>query len=97
MNASTSSNDYLPPQIWAARYRQPKPHGPKLILSFSLRFYYQSFRDDAKLLSRVVLIPLRFQMKELPGAEIPVLGREKIVERFVQSNYEVMILEEGLP
>jgi len=80
------------------QYREIKARHPGTILLFRMGDFYETFYDDAELVSRVLGITLTSRnnggASEVPLAGVPVKAGTEYVRRLVQQGYRVSICEQ---
>ncbi len=82
------------------QYRKIKEKYKDCILFFQVGDFYETFFEDAKLISKVLQIALTKRQEGVPLAGVPIHAAQPYIERLVKEGYKVAIcqqLEEPKP
>ena len=76
------------------QYQEAKARHPGMILLFRMGDFYETFHDDAELLSRVLGLTLTSRDKTVPMAGFPHHSLENHLRKLLQSGYRVAVCDQ---
>lgn len=76
------------------QYREAKSRHPGMLLLFRMGDFFETFEEDAELLSRVLGLTLTTRDGSMPMAGVPVKSIEGYLRKLLQSGYRVAICDQ---
>src|SRR5215207_7304493 len=76
------------------QYRDAKARHPGMVLLFRMGDFFETFEEDAELLSRVLGLTLTTRDGSMPVAGVPVKSIEGYLRKLLQSGYRVAICDQ---
>ena len=76
------------------QYREAKARHPGMILLFRMGDFYETFEEDAELVSRVLGLTLTSRDKTIPMAGVPAKAIEHYLHQLLQAGHRVAICDQ---
>src|SRR5438874_5441951 len=76
------------------QYRDAKARHPGMILLFRMGDFYETFEEDAELVSRVLGLTLTSRDKTIPMAGVPAKAIEHYLHQLLQAGHRVAICDQ---
>ncbi len=76
------------------QYREAKSRHPGMLMLFRMGDFFETFEEDAELLSRVLGLTLTTRDGSMPMAGVPVKSIEGYLRKLLQSGYRVAICDQ---
>jgi DNA mismatch repair protein MutS len=76
------------------QYRDAKDRHPGMILLFQNGDFYETFEEDAELVSRVLGLTLTKRDKTIPMAGVPIKSAERYLHQLLQAGYRVAVCDQ---
>src|SRR5713226_8662204 len=76
------------------QYRDAKARHPGMVLLFRMGDFFETFEEDAELISRVLGLTLTTRDGSIPMAGVPVKSVEQYLRKLLQAGYRVAICDQ---